>query len=63
MEKIYVIESTASLYGGVSYRFRSLFDSTIGSWNKNKEGAEEEGEKHQRIITQVYKVKEGKGYV
>jgi len=57
VEKIYVIESTASLYGGVSYRFRSLFNSTIGSWNKNKEGAEEEGKIHQRIIMQVYKIK------
>ena len=62
MEKIYVIEEKDTWHGNY-YRFHSNYNGAIGAWNTTKRGAEKDGESHQRIITQIHEVKEGKGYV
>lgn len=44
----YVIERNDSRYP--SYRFRSLFNGCVGSWNATREKAEKEGEAHAVLI-------------
>ena len=63
MEKIYVIEEKNTWHSPTCYRFHSNYNGAVGAWNTTKKGAENDGESHQRIVIQVHKVKEGKGYV
>lgn len=35
------------------YRFRSLFNGTVGTWHESKNDAVADGEKHQKLVLSV----------
>jgi len=55
-DKIYEIEEKYD-YWGTRYRFRSLYNGAIGCWNNILKGAIQDGDKHQKIIYDLF----GKG--
>jgi hypothetical protein len=54
MPNFYVIESTKSTYESTKYRFRSLFNGMVGTWNYDKKEAREEGKDHEKIVRFLY---------
>jgi len=53
MMKMYNTESTRSYHGYV-YRYRSLYNGSVGSWCDTQEKAEQHGEEHQKIILALH---------
>jgi len=54
-DRIYSIEMRSRAAGTVTvYRFRSLFNNAIGCWCEHEKDAIEEGEQHQRIISNLF---------
>jgi hypothetical protein len=55
--KLYSIEQIFKIYGVThedKYRFRSLFNGTVGYWCYNQKLAIEQGEQHQKIILALH---------
>ena len=59
MIEFYRIEKTkqSNYFGDHKYRFRSLFNSSIGEWHYDKKKALEDGENHKSIIWLIYDIK------
>ena len=51
--KIYEIEEKHD-YWGTKYRFRSLYNGATGCWNSYLAGAVIDGDKHQKIIYDLF---------
>lgn len=56
--KYYVIERKDDMY--TSYRFKSLFNGCIGSWQTTRKGAVKDGEAHAELIERYLKALERK---
>ncbi len=54
----YVIERSDNRYP--SYRFRSLFNGRVGSWNETREKAVKDGEAHAALIERYLRALEVK---
>ena len=52
--KLYVIEVEVVWYDKPKYRYRSLYNGAVGSWNNDKNEAEMDGLKHQEIIYDLF---------
>lgn len=46
----YVIESNHNIQEKEKFRFRSLYNGTLGSWNYTRKEAVQEGEDHEKIV-------------
>jgi len=57
--RFYKIEKTdnANHYGDYKYRFRSLYNSCVGSWSYKKEKAVEDGESHRDLVFLIHGLK------